>query len=128
MEADIKGLQRKVVAAGVQPMRSAHGDAGIPLRGGRTLPFRVWRRWSAPAGYYSEAWYLIDPQTREVLLEGGSGERAVHIWGLQSLSELSDEVKAPVVLAPGTYKIVFALDRVRGGELDVSAVEVAAAA
>ncbi len=126
MEADIKGLQRKIVASGVRPLRSLHGESGIPLAGGTTLPFRVWRRWSAPAGYYPEAWYLIDPQTREVLLEGGSG--SVHIWGLQSLTELSDEVRSSVPLAPGSYKIVFALAGVRGGELDVEATEVAAAA
>ncbi|HEX2240456.1 MAG TPA: hypothetical protein VHJ82_04875 [Actinomycetota bacterium] len=125
MEADIKGLQRKVVASGVRPLRSIHGDTGIPLSGGRTLPWRVWRRWNAPAGYYTEAWYLIDPQTREVLAER---ERpAVHIWGLQSLTELVDDVTEPLALLPGSYTIVFALGGVRGGELSVATAEVAAA-
>jgi hypothetical protein len=106
----------------VKPVKSLHGDAGIPVRGGRTLPFVVTRSWSAPEGYYAEGWYLIDPSTREVLHEGARKTRL--IWGLQGLTEIVDVVSEPLALEPGSYKIVFALGDRQGAELDVTAVEV----
>lgn len=119
MEADIAGLQRKVVFSSVRPLRISDGDSGIPLRDARTLPFVVSRSWSAPAGHYPEAWYLVDPSTREVLYERSSGE--VRVWGLQSWTELSDTVTEPLVLSPGSYLVVFALGGSKGGELPVPA-------
>ena len=122
MEADIGGSQRKVVASEVLPARAEHGDAGIPLRKGRTLPFTVRRAWSAPAGVYVEQWFLVDPQTREVLIESPARETA--IWGLQGLTELVDDVSAPEPLVPGSYLVVFALGGLMGGELSVTASEI----
>jgi hypothetical protein len=121
MEADGAGLQRKVVTSRVRPARRTDGSSGIALRDGRALPFVVGRAWSAPAGVYIEQWYLVDPGTREVLYE--SRERQAAIWGLQALTELSDEVRDSVGLRPGTYLVVFALSRVVGGELEVEAFE-----
>lgn len=123
--ADIDGHQRKIVSASVRPARIAHGDSGIPLQGGRTLPFVVTRGWNAPAGNYVEAWYLIDPETREVLFEGP--RRLASVWGLLSWTEFTDTVDEPVPLQPGTYEIVFALSGLLGGTLPVEAREVAAA-
>jgi hypothetical protein len=122
MEADISGTQRKVVAHEVRPQRSTLGASGIPVTGGITMPFRVTRSWSAPAGHYLERFYLIDPNTREVLFEGPQHE--VLIWGLQSLTEVADEIRAPLELPPGTYAVVFALGGVMGGEFEVEATEV----
>lgn len=122
MEADIAGMQRKVVAHEVRPVRSSLGAGGIPLRGGKTLPFRVARSWSAPAGVYKERFYLIHPKTREVLFEGPEQEAA--IWGLQSLTNVRDEIRSPIELAAGTYAVVFALGGVNGGEFEVEATEV----
>lgn len=119
MEADISGSQRKVVESSVAPLRPAHGSAGIPLKGGRTAPFRVRRVWSAPAGYYLERFYLIDPGTREVLFEGP--ERQTLVLGLQARTEIVDEIREPVELAPGSYEVVFVLGRVMGGTLPVEA-------
>ncbi|HEX2236068.1 MAG TPA: hypothetical protein VHK89_07315 [Actinomycetota bacterium] len=124
MEADISGSQRKVVVSSVHPARRAQGTRGIPLKKGRTLPFVVARSWSAPAGVYVEQWYLVDPETREVLFESDPHESL--IWGLQGLTEMRDEVSAALELRPGTYLVVFALGGLMGGELEVEAAEVSA--
>ena len=124
MEAEINGPQRKIVSHRVRPLRLAHGTEGIPVRNGRTLPFSVLRAWSAPEGYYPEQWFLVNPETREVLYEGPVREAL--IWGLQSLTEITDEVRESIDLAPGTYLIVFSLDRLMGGQVEVQAVEVPA--
>jgi len=121
MQADINGPQRKILSAAVRPAKAVHGTDGIAVRNGRTLGFIVTRGWSAPAGYYSEQWFLVKPDTGEVLFEGPAETRLV--WGLQSRSEFVDQIETPIALQPGTYQVVFALDRLRGGELDVQAVE-----
>jgi hypothetical protein len=121
VEAEIGGLQRKVVTSAVRPEELSWGDSGIALRRGRTLPFRVERAWSAPAGVYSEQWFLVQPETREVLYE--STLRRTPIWGLQGLTELADEVSSPLDLDPGTYLVVFSLGGVKGGEIEVEAAE-----
>jgi hypothetical protein len=122
--ADIDGLQRKIVRTDVRPLRPNHGESGIPLRSGRTLPFVVSRGWNAPSGYYNEAWYLVHPETREVLFEGASDIRLIR--GLPTVTDFTDEVREPFALQPGSYKIVFALDGVKGAEIDIHATEVPA--
>jgi hypothetical protein len=126
MEAELRGKQQKVVATTIAPLRMSVGNTGIPVKDGRTLPFRISRRWSAPAGHYIERWYLVDPKTREVLFEGPALETL--LWGLQSLTELSNDVTDPIPLEPGTYLIVYSLDGLLGGEFEVDAVEVDAEA
>jgi hypothetical protein len=125
VEADLHGHQRKVVRAEARPAKYAFGTEGIPVRDGHTLPFVVTRYWNAPAGNYPETWYLIDPATNEVLHEGPAN--LVLVWGLQSLTEVTDRVTEPVGLAPGAYRIVFSLGGVKGGEVDVDAYELPAA-
>lgn len=125
MEAQISGTQRKVMTASVRPVKLSHGEAGIALRDGRTLPFRVERSWSAPAGMYPEQWFLVRPDTREVLYEGPSVERA--IWGLQGLTDVADDVTEPFPLGPGSYLVVFSLGGYMGGQLEVEASDVAEA-
>lgn len=120
MEADIAGAQRKILEASARPLRSSFGSSGIPVSGGTTLPFVVTRRWSAPAGRYREAWYLVHPETGEVYFEGP--QRVVLIWGLQAPTTVEDVVREPVELAPGSYKLVFALGGLKGGEADVEAL------
>ncbi|MGH2729659.1 MAG: hypothetical protein ACRDJI_03530 [Actinomycetota bacterium] len=126
MEADLQGHQRKIVKTAVRPAKAVHGTAGIAVQDGGTLPFVVTRYWNAPAGNYPETWYLIDPATNEVLHEGPV--KLVLVWGLQSLTEVTDRVAEPVALGPGTYRIVFALGGVKGGEVDVEAYELPAEA
>ena len=123
-QADIDGPQRKIIRSEVRPLRASQGAAGIPLRSGRTLPFSVYRGWNAPAGYYQEAWYLVDPETREVLFEGQSQVRLIH--GLPAVTDVSDEIREPFPLQPGTYKIVFALNGTQAAEVEVQAAEVPA--
>jgi hypothetical protein len=122
MQADINGPQRKILVATVRPAKTAHGGSGIALRRGRTLPFVIYRQWSAPAGYYSEQWFLVVPDTKEVVHEGPV-RRETLIWGLQSVTELTDTVTAPIELEPGTYRIVFALGSLMGGEVDIDVFE-----
>lgn len=126
MEADVSGPQRKIIGAEIRPTRSAWGASGIATRDGVTLPFVVSRKWNAPEGYYMEQWFLIDPETREILHEGPNRQRL--IWGLQSWTEVSDGVEGGFRLAPGDYQIVFSLGGLRGGEVDVTVQEVPAAA
>jgi hypothetical protein len=121
MEAEVDGLQRKVMTTRVYPAKRSHGDSGIPLRNGRTLPFVVAREWSAPAGHYVESWYLVHPETREVLFEGP--QREILVWGLQSLTELRDDVTEAIRLKPGGYLVVFSLGGIMGGQVEVEAVE-----
>ncbi|MEA2505727.1 MAG: hypothetical protein QOH48_345 [Actinomycetota bacterium] len=122
MEAQINGLQRKIISSSVRPLTIGHGDSGIPLRNGRTLPFVVARSWSAPAGHYDEAWYLVEPTTREVLFEGSN--REVRVWGLQSWTEFSDTVTEAIPLKAGAYLIIFALGGSQGGQMTVAAADV----
>lgn len=126
MQADIEGPQRKVMASRVRPAKASHGDAGIALKDGATLPFNVRRSWSAPAGHYPERWYLVHPSTREVLYEGP--ERQVLIWGLQALTEVEDQITDSIALDPGTYNVVFSLGGLMGGQIDVEAYEAPAEA
>ena len=120
MQADIHGPQRKILKASVRPVKAGHGAEGIAVRNERSLPFVVSREWSAPAGYYSEQWFLVR-KDGEVMYEGPALTRLV--WGLQSRTEFTDTVEEPVALEPGEYQIVFALDRLRGGEIDLTAIE-----
>ena len=92
------------------------------MKDGTTLPFKVTRSWSAPAGVYIEQMFLIDPKSREVLYEGRARETA--IWGLQGTTERTDEIDTNLNLQPGTYALVFALDSVEGGRFEVDAHEV----
>lgn len=125
MEADINGPQRKILVARVRPAKTAHGSEGIAIRDGKTVPFEVTRSWSAPAGYYPEQWFLVNPQTREVLYESAAVTR--RIFGLQSPTEVIDVVDEPFELAAGTYQVVFALGGLKGGETDVPVTSVEAA-
>jgi hypothetical protein len=119
--AEIDGHQRKIVMSEVRPARAADGDSGIAVANGRTLPFIVTRAWNAPAGHYPEAWYIVDPDTREVLFEGP--QRSALVWGLMSWTEVTDEVDDRIPLSPGKYWIVFALGGVQGGQIDVDVAE-----
>ena len=123
-QADIDGPQRKILRTEVKPVRPAHGTSGIPVRGGRALPFVVSRGWNAPSGYYTEAWYLVHPETREVLFEGPSEIRLIR--GLPAITDVTDEIKDGFELQPGAYKLFFVMDGEVGAEIDVQAVEVPA--
>jgi hypothetical protein len=121
MEADINGTQQKVVSCLVAPVRRAHGNEGIVVRDGKTLPFSVTREWSAPAGHYEERWYLVNPESREVLYEAPA--RDVLIWGLQALTDVTDRCTEPIPLPAGQYSIIFALGGLMGGEWEIEVSE-----
>lgn len=123
-QADIDGPQRKILRTEVRPVRPGHGATGIPVRAGRALPFIVSRGWNAPSGYYTETWYIVHPETREVLFEGPSEIRLIR--GLPAITDVVDEVREGFALEPGAYKIFFVLDGELGPEIDVQAIEVPA--
>jgi hypothetical protein len=120
--ADISGPQRRVLAFRIGPAKPSQGDAGIPLSGGRTLPFVVWRQWIAPAGHYAERYYIVDKDSREIIWEGPQREQTT--WGLQGATEERTTINDSFPLEPGNYLVVFALGGVSGGEFDVNAFEV----
>ena len=120
--ADIDGHQRKIVQAEVRPLSRGHGDSGIPVKDGRTLPFIVDRAWNAPAGVYPEQWFLVEPESREVLYEGP--RELQKISGLLSWTSVTDEVTEAFELAGGNYLIFFALRGIMGGQAEVAAVAV----
>lgn len=120
--AEISGPQRSVLSFTVKPTKQSHGASGIPLRGGRTLPFTVWRQWIAPAGHYTERFYIVDRESREIIYEGP--ERLQSAWGLQGATEETTEIAESFPLAAGTYLLVFALGGVSGGEFEVTAFEI----
>lgn len=124
--ADVSGHQRKVVRSNARPARAAVGRSGIPIRDGQSLPFVIERGWNAPAGYYPEGWYLVVPDSGEVLY--ASDQTVKLIWGLAAVTDLSDEVTEAIPLAPGKYLVVFSLGGVKGGELEVEAFEASEAA
>ena len=126
MEADISGPQRKVKVSWARPAKAVHGTEGITVRDGRTLPFVVHREWLAPAGTYQEQWFLIHPDSREVLHEGPVTVRSIR--GLQALTACEDVVSEALTLAPGRYQLVFALGGLQGGEMDVEVTEAPAEA
>jgi hypothetical protein len=120
--ADISGPQRRVLAFKIGPAKPSHGDVGIPLSRGRTLPFVVWRQWIAPAGHYAERFYIVDKDSREIIWEGPQREQTT--WGLQGATEERTTIDDSFPLEPGNYLVVFALGGVSGGEFDVNAFEV----
>jgi hypothetical protein len=112
--------------SGARPARARYGAAGIPVKDGKTLPFVVARGWNAPAGYYPEAFYLVASDTGEVYYAAPTEVRL--IWGLPSVTDVATTVEEPIAIAPGTYKLVFALGGVKGGETEVEVFEVDSAA
>ncbi|HWL64734.1 MAG TPA: hypothetical protein VNP73_02070 [Actinomycetota bacterium] len=120
-EADVSGYQRKVLGSQVRPAKAVWGAEGIVIQDGRALPFVVERQWNAPAGYYLEQWFLIDPGSREILHEGPAQQRL--IWGLQSATEVGDRDPGGFPLPAGPCRIVFALGGIIGGEADVHVAE-----
>ncbi len=105
----------------VRPLNPLHGSVGIPVHGDRTLPFSVTRSWSAPAGRYLERWFLVDPESRAVVFEGPIRDEVL-IWGLQSLSSLTDRLMNSFSLEPGPYLLVFALGGHKAAEVGIEAV------
>ena len=116
-QADIDGPQRKILRSEVRPLKASLGETGISLRNGVTLPFVVRRGWNAPAGYYPEAWYVVDPSTREVVHAAPEQIRLIH--GLPTITDVEDVVREPLRLKPGKYLVVFSLGAMKGGELEI---------
>lgn len=100
-------------------------EIGIPVVDGRTQPFRVTRLWSGPAGHYTEAW-SIRKGFHEVLYEHPLKD--IHVRGMQSVTEIVDRVEQPPALEEGTYLLVFVVEGLFMGSVDIEVRAVPAAA
>jgi hypothetical protein len=123
VEADVAGLQRKLVRVVTRPVDPLYGYEGIPVEENKTLPFMVTRSWSAPAGRYLERWFLVEPGTSTVVFEGPIRDDVL-IWGLQAPTTLTDRLMNPIPLEPGPYLLVFALGGHKAGEVPAEAFRV----
>ena len=99
MQADINGPQRKVLVATVRPAKTAHGASGIALRRGRTLPFVIYRQWSAPAGYYP---LFTDLPKAKSLEDYERLAPWAAFWGARSTSRSSRQPRRPPDRLPAT--------------------------
>ena len=113
----------ELVRAGARP----EGDSveGIIVDRGGTKPFVVERGWSGPAGYYLEQW-SIRRGGREVLYQ--SEPRQIFVRGVQSVTNYTDTVTDRIRLEPGNYQLVFLIDGMFMGNVEVHAEAGGAAA
>lgn len=100
-------------------------ESGIPLAEGRTQPFKVTRGWSGPAGHYVEAW-SIRRGFHEVLYE--HPPKSIDVRGMQSVTEHTDQVDQRISLKPGTYRLVFVVEGLFMGSVDIEVRAASAAA
>jgi hypothetical protein len=108
----------ELVGARVTPAQRPW-EEGIPVAGGATSPFRVVRSWSGPAGHYIEQW-SIRRGMREVVYQ--HPEREIEVKGMQSVSQHEDLVTQSVTLEPGEYLLVFVVEGLFMGSVEIRAV------
>jgi hypothetical protein len=107
----------ELVRAGVRP--EGHPEAtGILVSGGRTRPFVVERGWSGAEGYYNEEW-SIRKGGRQVLYQ--TEPRLIFIRGVQSVTTYTDTVDERIRLEPGDYQLVFLIEGMYVGHIDIRA-------
>jgi hypothetical protein len=106
----------ELVRAGARP--ESESVEGIIVDGGGTKPFVVERGWSGPAGYYLEQW-SIRRGGREVLYQ--SEPRQIFVRGVQSVTNYTDTVTDRIRLEPGNYQLVFLIDGMFMGNVEVNA-------
>ncbi|MGQ0679465.1 MAG: hypothetical protein ACT4OM_07400 [Actinomycetota bacterium] len=107
----------ELVRAGVAP-EGRPGESGVLVSEGGTRPFVVTRGWSGVAGYYNEQWSLRRGG-RQILYS--SPARQIFVRGLQSVTSYSDAVAGRVRLDPGEYNLVFTMDGLYLGHVDLIA-------
>lgn len=100
-------------------------DQGIELEDGRTKPFIVERSWIGPMGHYWEQW-SIRGKDGEVVVQGD--QRQIFVKGFQSIRTFSDRVDRPVALQPGKYDLVFHVENIFMGSVEIEAVAASSAA
>jgi hypothetical protein len=107
----------ELVRAGVRPVARSE-ETGILIEGGRTRPFVVERGWSGPEGHYNEEW-SIRKGGREVLYQ--TEPRLIFIRGVQSVTSYTDTVEERIRLDPGDYQLVFLIEGMYMGHIDIPA-------
>lgn len=107
----------ELVRAGIRPEGSP-GESAIVLSEGGTRPFTVERGWSGVAGYYNEQWSLRRGGS-EVLYT--SPARQIFVRGLQSVTSYTDTIDDRIRMDPGEYNLVFLIEGLYLGHVDVFA-------
>ena len=107
----------ELVRAGVRP-EGRPEETGIPISGGVTRPFEVERGWSGVAGHYNEEW-SIRRGGKEILYR--SEPRLIFIRGVQSVTSYTDVVDESIRLEPGSYHLVFLIEGMYMGHIDIEA-------
>lgn len=114
----------ELVRAGIRPAGSPEGT-GILVSEGGTTPFTVERGWSGVAGYYNEQWSLRRGGTETLYT---SATRQIFVRGLQSVTSYTDTVDQRIRLDPGQYNLVFLIEGMFLGHVDVYAAAAGGAA
>lgn len=107
----------ELVRAGIRPAGSPE-SSGIVVSGDGTTPFTVERGWSGVAGYYNEQWSLRRGGTEAIYT---SPHRQIFVRGLQSITSYTDTVDERIRLEPGQYNLVFLIEGMYLGHVDVIA-------
>ena len=107
----------ELVRAGVRPV-SRPEESGILVEGARSRPFVVERGWSGPEGYYNEEW-SIRKGGRQVLYQ--TDPRLIFVRGVQSVTTYTDTVEERIRLDPGDYQLVFLIEGMFMGHIDIQA-------
>lgn len=110
-----------LVRASVTPIDSPF-EEGIQCRDGVTLPFKLIRSWSGPAGTYTEQW-SIRRGGAEVIYRHPA--QLINVRGMQSVSDFTDTVTEPLELPAGVYKLVFVVEGRFMGAVDIEVKETA---
>ncbi len=108
----------ELVRAGVRP-EGRPEQSGILVAEGRTRPFVVERGWSGAEGYYNEQW-SIRRDGRQVFYQ--SEPRLIFVRGVQSVTSYTDTIDERIRLETGDYQLVFLIEGMYMGHLDIQAV------
>jgi len=114
----------ELIKARVAPLESPHQD-GLVILSGRVAPFLVERGWAGPSGSYWEQW-SIRKGNREIVHQGEM--RQIYVRGIQSITSYTDEVQTPITLEPGEYQLVFIVEGLFMGSVEIQATEKPSAA
>jgi hypothetical protein len=107
----------ELVRAGVRP-EGRPEETGILVDGGGTRPFVVERGWSGAEGYYNEQW-SIRRGGKQVLYQ--AEPRLIFVRGVQSVTSYTDTVDIRIRLEPGDYQLVFLIEGMFMGHIDIQA-------
>ena len=114
----------ELIEAHVAPAERPH-DRGLTVAAGAAEPFVVERAWAGPAGYYWETWSIRRGGSDVVFT---SKPKQIFVKGIQSVRTFTDEVTQAVSIEPGKYNLVFIVENLFMGSVEIEAKEKSTAA